>query len=137
MRTLLVTCLIAGAALVGCATPPTTQTSHATKAQQELTVLYFDGCPNTPRMIQAVKEAAKRLGPAWTVRLVDLEDLPEQDIRRGYGSPSVLLDGRDLFGAPLPDSPSLACRTYVGGAPSTDSLVDAVRRRTSRDDNSP
>ena len=50
------------------------------------------------------------------------------------GSPTILLDGRDLF-APALSEPSISCRLYrteshVEGAPSVNSLIDALTSRT-------
>ena len=50
------------------------------------------------------------------------------------GSPTILLDGRDLFGS-APSEPSISCRLYrtetgVEGAPSVNSLIDALTSRT-------
>ena len=94
-----------------------------------LTVLYFDGCPNTPGVIDAAKKAASRLGGGWDVQTVDLEQLPREDLRRGWGSPTVLVDDRDLFGAPPPASPTMSCRHYSDGVPDTEAIVRAVRDR--------
>jgi hypothetical protein len=46
------------------------------------------------------------------------------------GSPTILVEGRDLFGAD-PLEPSISCRLYrsargVEGAPTVDALVDAL-----------
>lgn len=129
MRELLVA--LAGAAALlsaaGCGRDhsphPETQEVEVKRA---LTVLYFDGCPNTPGFVEATEQAAARLGAGWRVELVDLQSLPEDDLRRGYGSPTVLLDGRDLFGAPDPTSASLNCRHYPRGNPTADSIARAA-----------
>ena len=39
--------------------------------------------------------------------LVYVEDLPATDLRRGYGTPTILVNGRDMFGA-APSSGRLA-----------------------------
>ncbi|RMH13641.1 MAG: hypothetical protein D6695_03450 [Planctomycetota bacterium] len=96
-------------------------------AERRLTVLYFDGCPNTPPVIAAAQQAAALLGSEWSVHTVDLEALPEDDLRRGYGSPTVLLESKDLFGAPTPTTPTLSCRHYAQGLPDADAIVAAVR----------
>ena len=35
---------------------------------------------------------------------VDLASLPEDDLRLGYGTPTVLVDGVDIMGVPKPKS---------------------------------
>jgi hypothetical protein len=36
------------------------------------------------------------------VSVIDVSALPPNDIRTGYGTPTILIDGRDLFGHPEP-----------------------------------
>ncbi|RMH24358.1 MAG: hypothetical protein D6692_13265 [Planctomycetota bacterium] len=104
-------------------------TRKGNDTMRQLTVLYFDGCPNTPPMIESVNQAAAQLGPEWRVVTIDLEDLPANDLRRGYGSPTVILENRDLFGDPVPRSSTLTCRYYADGVPNADAIVAAVRKR--------
>ena len=92
-----------------------------------LTVLYFDGCPTTPGFIDAVECAAASLGGGWRVDAVDLQALSPNDPRRGYGSPTLLLDGRDLFGDGPAAQASLSCRYYRGGPPDAEAIARAVR----------
>jgi hypothetical protein len=46
---------------------------------------------------------------SWSYELVDLGKLPEGDARRGYPTPTLLRDGKDVFGMAEPkggaDSP--------------------------------
>jgi len=97
-------------------------------AVHTIQVLYFDGCPNTPPVIQSAKAAARDLGDDWRVEAIDLESLSEDDTRRGYGSPTVLYQDRDLFGLPTPTSNALSCRHYPGGNPTSASIRSALER---------
>ncbi|TFB60832.1 thioredoxin family protein [Cryobacterium sp. TMT2-17-1] len=95
----------------------------------DITLQYFDGCPNW-------KIAAERLaliaaacpGIVVTRRLVEnLEDAETIGFR---GSPSMLVDGTDLFPDPSA-SVGLACRIYktptgLAGAPTLEQLRDAI-----------
>ena len=45
------------------------------------------------------------MGATPTYQVVDLVSLPETDARRGYGTPTVLYRGRDIFGLPKPQPP--------------------------------
>jgi hypothetical protein len=89
-------------------------------------LLFFDGCPNTQPMQSAVETAIARLGESWVIELIDLEALPADDMRRGYGSPTILVNGVDPFGAPPPTSPSLSCRHYANGLPTADQIRDRL-----------
>lgn len=71
-----------------------------------LVFLTRDGCVNTTTMRERLDQALGRLKIATEYAVVDVETLPEADIRRGYGTPTVLYAGRDLFGMPEPTSPA-------------------------------
>lgn len=68
----------------------------------ELEILTREGCPNTGLMRERLSAALQSLGWATTCRVIDIGDLPESDPRGGYGTPTVLCDGDDLFGLPRP-----------------------------------
>lgn len=87
---------------------------------RQVTLLYFDGCPNCQVAEERLRQLAGEHGFALDRRRVDT---PEQAERLGFrGSPTVLVDGVDPFGTG--DEPSgLACRIYATeqgpqGAPS-------------------
>ncbi|MCH7944595.1 MAG: hypothetical protein IIC73_01065, partial [Armatimonadetes bacterium] len=64
-------------------------------------VLTREACPNTPLMRSNLDAALKLL--SWDgYTTVDLASLPEDDVRLGYGTPTVLVDGVDIMGAPKP-----------------------------------
>jgi hypothetical protein len=44
------------------------------------------------------------------------------------GSPTILIDGKDLFQQPIPDQPSLACRFYPEGLPEYDRFVELIQK---------
>jgi hypothetical protein len=93
-------------------------------------VLGFEGCPNTPQTLANVEKAVADLGLAASVEYVDQHTLGEHDRRRGWPSPTVLVDGRDLFGMLETQGSALlcmACRMYEGGAPSKAQIEAALR----------
>jgi hypothetical protein len=69
-----------------------------------LVFLTRDGCVNTERMRVRLDEALRRLGVGLEYRLVDLDTLTAADKRTGYGTPTILHHGRDIFGLPEPTS---------------------------------
>ncbi len=85
-------------------------------------VLGFADCPNTPEFVRRVKEAAAQLG-AGDVIYVDQETFAPDDLRRGYPSPTALVNNRDLFDMPAPTQPSMGCRMYEGGLPTVDEIA--------------
>jgi hypothetical protein len=50
--------------------------------------------------------AVKALALPNSYTVVDLDTLPQDDVRRGYPTPTVLVDGADLFGMAAPTQPN-------------------------------
>jgi len=59
-------------------------------------------CANSPIMEKNLQDALVLKGMAVDYSFLDIKKLPESDYRRGYGTPTVLVNGNDLFGAPRP-----------------------------------
>lgn len=91
-------------------------------------LVYFEGCPTVQVLQRNAEQAIVALGAGWRLSMVNQETLPPDDLRRGYGSPSVLLDGREVFGEPTPSSTEMSCRVYAGGVPDAAEMVRALRR---------
>jgi hypothetical protein len=96
-------------------------------AAPRIEVLGFGGCPNTRTMRSNAQEAVKALGISAEVHYVDQEALRPDDRRRGWPAPTILVEGRDLFGLPAPSESTLSCRMYPGGAPSVEQIAAALR----------
>lgn len=100
----------------------------------EITLRYFDGCPNWKVAKERIEAALGQLAETGAVRLERVET-PQQADELGFrGSPTVLIDGRDPFDAAGP--PGLSCRVYrteegMEGSPSLDQLMAALRERRS------
>lgn len=96
-------------------------------------LLHFEGCPHVPAAREQLRRAFAELGlpPTWHEVDVLAADAPAS--LRGYGSPTVLVDGRDVTGAPPGDG--VGCRVYAGsdlpGAPPLVALVTALRAASS------
>jgi cation-transporting ATPase V len=115
--------------------PATAVVSPAGDEGRQVTLQYFDACPNWHL-------AEQRLREAWfTVTLHDdapmvlqRVETPEEALRIGFrGSPTVLIGGRDPWASP--EAPvGLACRIFQtesgpDGAPSLQQLVEELRSR--------
>jgi hypothetical protein len=96
----------------------------------DVQLLYFDGCPLSPRMRENLRRAIGLLGVEIAVREIDLEDLPVGDPLLRYPAPTVLVDGRDLMGLPPRSSTALSCRLYPGGLPDAETLASRLTRLT-------
>jgi len=102
---------------------------NAYREGMDISLQYFDGCPNW--MIAAERLAviaAERPGVIVSRQLVES---PEDAEAIGFrGSPSILVDGRDLFPDPSA-AVGLACRIYAtpagfAGAPTLAQLREAI-----------
>lgn len=81
------------------ATPPVEPGTNA------LVFLTRGGCANTAVMRRNLDEAMKSLGLTLGYDVVDQDTLAEADVRRGYPTPTLLYDDRDVFGMSAPKPP--------------------------------
>lgn len=90
-------------------------------------LLGFPGCPNTPAMRSNLRAALESISGDLTFQDVNQESLPRSDTRRGWPTPTVLVNGKDLFGMPSPSTSAMGCRVYAGGVPDSASIAAKVR----------
>jgi hypothetical protein len=86
-------------------------------------LLHFEGCPNVDAARVDLREALA--AEALTARSgeIDVEGADAPEWARGWGSPTILIDGQDVMGQAR--SGSSCCRLYADGAPS----IEAIRAR--------
>lgn len=96
----------------------------------QVSLLYFDGCPNWRETEQRLLAALADSGAEAGLTYVHV-DTQEDAERLGFrGSPTVLIDGRDPFASP-DDPVGLACRVFrtpdgLQGAPTVAQLREAL-----------
>ena len=102
-------------------------------------VLFHDAdCPNVQPTREALREAFDRVraAPTWREVTRDDPELPED--WRSLGSPSVLVDGRDVAGTDDEPCEGGSCRLYVtdsgklAGVPPVDAIARALAATSSR-----
>jgi hypothetical protein len=76
--------------------------------------LGFEGCPNTPELRTRLTQAE----PNMRIVEVDLMGLASSDARLGWGAPTILVNGKDLFGMIAANIGSVSCRNWSSGLPS-------------------
>ena len=98
----------------------------------QASLLYFSGCPGWQEAGARLRAALDRLGRSdVSIDLVAVESATAAGFR---GSPTILVDGADLFPGGV-RSEELTCRVYRGrngltGVPEMDDLVTALRERS-------
>ena len=124
----LVAVLLAGCLRACCTAPqPTAEQTHNAVAPLTIELLAFPSCHNLAAMRMSLHDALETIGARWAVHEVNQEALPETDPRRGWPSPTILVNGQDLFGmAPSPGR-STGCRTYPDGVPDAASIAALLR----------
>ena len=97
-------------------------------------LIYDLDCPNVnqarAQLLRAFAEAG--MEPRWSEWNREASDIPPHAAR--YGSPTILVGGKDVFGAPpSSESASASCRLYPGGegrmqkVPPVEKIVAAIR----------
>lgn len=101
--------------------------------------LIFDAdCPNVPETRAAMRRVLAAAGLDATWREWDRADAESPDYVRGYGSPTVLVNGRDVAGLGPSDAPN--CRLYKDtqgtnrGVPPDELILSALRAARQRAD---
>ena len=89
----------------------------------KIQLLHFQGCPNVDAAREALRKAMAAEKVDVVVEEIDVEASDAPAWARGWGSPTILIDGNDVAGQE--PSESASCRLYAGGVPS----VDAIRSR--------
>lgn len=91
-------------------------------------IQHFHGCPNSPILIERVKEAIKDFYEIdYTETIIDTNEKAEEVKFRG--SPTLVINGIDFENLPEPANSNLACRFYPNGLPT----VEAIRKRLTDD----
>ena len=92
-------------------------------SERKIELVFFEGCPNAAQARENLNAALLTSGkpPTWHEWDVGSSATPEE--YRVYGSPTVLIDGRDVTG-PSGESQAMACR--ADGAPSVAAILEKL-----------
>lgn len=104
----------------------------------DVLILHIDECPNWREAGERVTEALAVVGaPHSTVDFRLVTDTTVREAPQFAGSPTILVDGHDLFPSEGATA-DLACRVYVShgrlaGLPSVGEIAAALRQREVHD----
>ena len=101
-------------------------TTTACTSQKTIEFLCFEGCPNTPILLKRLQKAA----PRYEIIEVDLMQLKTGDSRLGWGAPTILVDGEDLFGIAPSTDRAVSCRNWSKGLPEVSDIKKTLSTRT-------
>ena len=97
-------------------------------------VLYFGGCPTYETATKTLRVILAEEGVETEIKLVAINSDEEAQRLRFSGSPTVRVDGRDLFPVPEREDWRLGCRVYatpegLNGSPSAEMLREALKAK--------
>ena len=99
----------------------------------KIEILHFDGCPTYLGAEQTVREVFAEQGTEAEVELVAVNTDEESQRLRFPGSPTIRVDGRDLFAVQDRAGYALGCRMYatpegLRGSPTAEMLEEALTK---------
>jgi hypothetical protein len=94
-------------------------------------ILYFEGCPTYERTERILREVLAEFGTEAELELVAVDSDEEAQRLRFLGSPTLRVDGEDLFPGPDRAVYALVCRMYatpegLKGSPTAEMLKEAL-----------
>jgi hypothetical protein len=97
-------------------------------------VLYFDGCPTYETATKTLREVLAEEGLETEVQLVAVKSDDEAGRLRFPGSPTIRVDGEDLFPARKREDWGLGCRVYatpegLKGSPTAEMLRKVLTKK--------
>jgi len=106
----------------------------------QMEILYFDGCPTYLKAEKTLREVLEEEGLEAEVDLIAVNTDEEAQELRFAGSPTIRVNGEDLFPVPVANARAeyaLGCRTYatpegLRGAPTTEMLREALAKLDGR-----
>ena len=99
----------------------------------QMEILYFDGCPTYLKAEKTLREVLEEEGLEAEVDLIAVNTDEEAQELRFAGSPTIRVNGEDLFPVPERAKYALGCRMYatskgLRGSPTTEMLREALAK---------
>jgi len=92
---------------------------------------YFDGCPNSKESLKNLSDLQKEIGILDSqIKISEIPDLESAQKLNFQGSPSILIDGIDIYTGNKPNSFNYSCRIYTFDGKKTGVLPkDFIRKK--------
>ena len=97
-------------------------------------LLWWEGCPSHPETLADLERALAAAGLDSHVHMVEIQSDEQARSERFPGSPTIRIDGDDIFPRPEGEPYSLTCRVYrlrdgrPSPTPDPEDLLEAIRR---------
>lgn len=97
-------------------------------------LLWWEGCPSYPETLADLERTLASAGLDSHVEMVEIESDEQARRERFPGSPTIKIDGEDIFPCPEGEPYSLTCRVYrlrdgrPSPTPDPEDLLEAIRR---------
>lgn len=82
----------------------------------EIELRYWEGCPSYPEAKELLEDVLRERRLDVSVRMREVRTQAEAEELGFPGSPTIVVDGRDVDPVGANRTPSLACRIYLLGA---------------------
>jgi hypothetical protein len=98
-------------------------------------LLWWEGCPSHPETLADLRRSLTAEGVDAEVEMVEVESDEQARAERFPGSPTIRIDGEDIFPSDEAEPHSLTCRVYrlrdgrPSPTPDPEDLREAIRRR--------
>lgn len=95
----------------------------------KIELVYFEGCPNAEAARNNLRKACSQMGSSADWKEWDQKDDDIPQHLKAFGSPSILVEGREVAGAAGDGSQAQSCRIYEGGqnAPDVETIRAAIQ----------
>jgi hypothetical protein len=77
-----------------------------------ITFLYFEGCPSHDAALERLRQIMAEEGTQAEIEIIKVETDEQAQRLHFVGSPTILIDGRDIDPPPSEAYPALTCRAY-------------------------
>src|ERR687894_1924651 len=97
-------------------------------------LLWWEGCPSYPETLADLERTLAAAGLDSHVHVVEIQSDEQARRERFPGSPTIRIDGDDIFPCPEGGPYSLTCRIYrlrdgsASPTPDPEDLLEAIRR---------
>lgn len=74
---------------------------------------YFEGCPNAKQTLDNLNALLDERNFFGKLKITEIKDISEAEELNFQGSPTVLIDGKDIYSEVAPSSFNYTCRVYI------------------------